>query len=371
VLKVLTVVGTRPEIIKLSRVIALLDECTQHTLVHTGQNYDYELNQIFFDEMGIRKPDYFLDAATASSSKTIANVISKSDDLFCELKPEALLLYGDTNSCLCAIAAKKHKIPIFHMEAGNRSFDERVPEEVNRRIIDHISDINMPLTEHAKNYLIAEGFPQNRIVKTGSCMREVLKYYKEKIDSSSILEKENLVKGEYFVVSLHREENIDSDDVFEKLPEVLSSIANKYQKPIIFSTHPRTMKKIEEKKISKLSSLIRFQKPYGFFDYVFLQKNAFCVVSDSGTITEESAILGFNAVTIRFAHERPEGMDSGVLTMSSMDEKSVLESIDSALRVGTCTDIPDDYRVEDVSKKVIKTIYSYTDFVNKTIWRKT
>ncbi len=368
----MTIVGTRPEIIKLSRVIAELDKYSEHILVHTGQNYDYELNQIFFDEMEIRKPDYFLDAAGDNPAKSIANVISKSDELFEKIKPDALLIYGDTNSCLCVIAAKRRKIPVFHMEAGNRCFDERVPEEVNRKIVDHLSDINMPLTEHARKYLLAEGIKPETVIKTGSCMKEVFGYYASKIDDSMVLTKNALEKNKYFVVSIHREENLDLRESFENLPDMLNAVAAEYDMPIIFSTHPRTMKKLEQLKSGSLSANIKICKPFGFFDYIKLQKEAFCVLSDSGTITEEASLLGINAVTLRLAHERPEGMDDGVLVMSGIDAKSVLDAIKvstSAFAIGTKS-IPADYDVDNVSSKVVKIIYSYTDYINRTVWKK-
>ncbi len=372
VLKVMTIVGTRPEIIKLSRVIAELDRHSEHILVHTGQNYDYELNQIFFDEMEIRKPDYFLDAAGDNPAKSIANVISKSDELFERIRPDALLIYGDTNSCLCVIPAKRRKIPVFHMEAGNRCFDERVPEEVNRKIVDHLSDINMPLTEHARRYLVAEGIKPETVIKTGSCMKEVFGYYASKIDTSAVLEKNGLEKNRYFIVSIHREENLDLKESFENLPVMLNAVAAEYKMPIIFSTHPRTMKKLEQLEADTLSENIKICKPFGFFDYVKLQKEAFCVLSDSGTIAEESSLLGINAVTLRLAHERPEGMDAGVLIMSDMDAKSVLDAIKVSVSIdkADAKNIPDDYNVDNVSSKVLKIIYSYTNYINRTVWKK-
>jgi UDP-N-acetylglucosamine 2-epimerase (non-hydrolysing) len=371
-LKVMTIVGTRPEIIKLSRVIAQLDKHTEHILVHTGQNYDYELNQIFFDEMEIRRPDFFLEAAGENAAKSIANVISKSDDLFENVRPDALLIYGDTNSCLCVIPAKRRKIPIFHMEAGNRCFDARVPEEANRKIVDHLSDINMPLTEHARRYLIAEGLKPETVIKTGSCMKEVLEYYGAKIDRSNIISQIGLKSRNYFVVSIHREENLDLEENFGKLPSMLNALADKYAIPIIFSTHPRTMKKLEELSYGALSPLVRIHKPFGFFDYIMLQKEAFCVLSDSGTITEEASLLGISAVTLRLAHERPEGMDEGTLIMSVIDKEFVLDAVDLAVSDSliTAMRIPDDYDVANVSNKVVKIIYSYTDYVNRTVWKK-
>lgn len=371
-LKVMIIVGTRPEIIKLSRVIAELDKHAELILVHTGQNYDYELNQIFFDEMEIRRPDFFLNAAGENTAKSIANIIAKSDDLFEKVCPDALLIYGDTNSCLCVIPAKRRKIPIFHMEAGNRCFDERVPEEANRKVVDHLSDINMPLTEHARRYLIAEGVRPETVIKTGSCMKEVLDYYGVKIDRSEILNRLMLESRNYFVVSIHREENLDLEENFGKLPSMLNALADKYAIPIIFSAHPRTMKKLEQQNSDNLSPLVRICKPFGFFDYVMLQKEAFCVLSDSGTITEEAALLGINAVTLRLAHERPEGMDEGTLIMSVIDKDFILDAVDLATSDSSINtrSVPADYYVRNVSNKVVKIIYSYTDYVNRTVWKK-
>ncbi len=369
-LRVMTIVGTRPEIIKLSRVISELDRHVEHILVHTGQNYDYELNQIFFDEMEIRKPDFFLEAAGDNPAKSIANIIAKADELFERVCPDALLIYGDTNSCLCVIPAKRRKIPVFHMEAGNRCFDQRVPEEVNRKIVDHLSDINMPLTEHARRYLIAEGIRPESIIKTGSCMKEVFDYYADKIEASDVLGRVGLENRKYFIASIHREENLDLEENFSKLPSMLNAVADKYGMPIIFSTHPRTMKKLEQLDGNALSDLIRICKPFGFFDYIKLQKEAFCVISDSGTIAEEASLLGINAVTLRLAHERPEGMDDGVLIMSPIEENSVLNAIELAVSESSCIGIPADYNVPNVSNKVVKIIYSYTGYVNRTVWKK-
>lgn len=371
-LKVMTIVGTRPEIIKLSRVIAELDKHTEHILVHTGQNYDYELNQIFFDEMEIRRPDFFLKAAGENVAKSIANIIVKSDDLFEKVRPDALLIYGDTNSCLCVIPAKRRKIPIFHMEAGNRCFDARVPEEANRKIVDHLSDINMPLTEHARRYLIAEGLQPETVIKTGSCMKEVLDYYSEKINQSDIVNRQGLESHNYFIVSIHREENLDLEENFGRLPSMLNALADKYAMPIIFSTHPRTMKKLEQQNSNNLSPLVQICKPFGFFDYIMLQKKAFCVLSDSGTITEEAALLKINAVTLRLAHERPEGMDEGTLIMSVIDKNSILDAVHLATSNSSsdAKTVPADYNVSNVSNKVVKIIYSYTNYVNRTVWKK-
>jgi len=305
-LKVMTIVGTRPEIIKLSRVMAELELHTNHVLVHTGQNYDYELNEIFFKQLNIRKPDYFLEAAGVTPAETIANVIVKSDEVMANESPDAILLYGDTNSCISVISAKRRKIPIFHMEAGNRCFDQRVPEEINRKIVDHLSDINMPLSEHARRYLVAEGIRPETIIKTGSPMKEVLEFHRHEIEQNDILEKENLKKGEYFIVSTHREENVDSEKNFADLLDSLNAIVEKYGKKIIVSTHPRTRKKLEAMGFVNNNLMIEFMKPFGFLEYIKLQMNAFCVISDSGTITEESSILHFPAITIRQAHDRPE-----------------------------------------------------------------
>jgi len=373
-IKVMTMVGTRPEIIKLSRVIGELDKYTEHILVHTGQNYDYELNEIFFEQLGIRKPDYFLNAACANAIETIGNVVIKSNEILEIVKPDAFLLYGDTNSCLSVISAKRLKIPIFHMEAGNRCFDQRVPEEINRKIVDHLSDINMPLSEHARRYLIAEGIPPETIIKTGSPMNEVLFYHQNNIEKSDILEKEKLTKGSYFIVSAHREENIDSEINFNSLLDSLNAISLKYKKKIIVSTHPRTRKKLELLGLANENPFIEYMKPFGFFDYIKLQMNAFCVISDSGTITEESSILHFPAITIRQAHERPEGMDEGTLIMTGLNANRILESIDVVTsqhseNPTSIKTIPD-YKTDNVSKKVLRIILSYTDYINRTVWHK-
>lgn len=373
-MKVMTIVGTRPEIIKLSRVIAEIDLHLDHILVHSGQNYDYELNEIFFQELGIRKPDYFLNAVGQSVAHTIGNVIAKADEVMEQEQPDALLLLGDTNSCLAAIAAKRRKIPIFHMEAGNRCFDLRVPEEINRKIVDHISDINLTYTEHARRYLLTEGLRPETVIKTGSPMKEVLAYHREQIEESDVLERLELAKGKYFVVSAHREENVDSETNFTNLLASLCAIAKTYEYPVIVSTHPRTRKRLEGKRADELDPRIRFMKPLGFLDYVKLQMNAACVVSDSGTITEESSILNFPAVTIRQAHERPEGMDEGTLIMCGLEADSVLKSIevvvdqrtDDANRFRTVGD----YDIDNVSAKVLRIILSYTDYVNRTVWKK-
>ena len=373
-LKVMTIVGTRPEIIKLSRVMAELDKYTEHIMVHTGQNFDYELNEIFFQELRIRKPDYFLDAAGKNAAETIANVIRKSDELMDQVKPDALLLYGDTNSCISVISAKRRKIPIFHMEAGNRCFDQRVPEEINRKIVDHLSDINMPLSEHARKYLLAEGLRPETVIKTGSPMTEVLIYHKAEIEENDVLEKEGLKKGDYFIVSTHREENVDSEKNFSDLLSSLNAIVDKYHKEVIVSTHPRTRKKLESIGFINSNPMIEFMKPFGFMEYIKLQQNAFCVISDSGTITEESSILHFPAITIRQAHERPEGMDEGTLIMTGLNSDRILESIEIvtsqyAEGADVIHSIPD-YASDNVSKKVVRIILSYTDYINRTVWHK-
>ncbi len=373
-IKVMTIIGTRPEIIKLSRVIHELDQHTRHILVHTGQNYDYELNQIFFQQLEIRKPDYFLEAAVENVAQTIGNVIAKSYEVMANEEPEAMLLLGDTNSCLAAISAKRRKIPVFHMEAGNRCFNERVPEEINRRIVDHISDINMPYTEHARRYLLAEGIRPETIIKTGSPMKEVLQHYLAQIETSGVLEEMELAPGKYFLISAHREENVDNETNFKDLLESLNAIAGKYGKPIIVSTHPRTRKRLEDLGVKNMSERIRFLKALGFFEYVKLEMNAFCVISDSGTITEESSILNFPSVTIREAHERPEGMDEGTLIMSGLKPDRVIESIDIVTtqysRSPRQFKLVQDYDTENVSKKVVRIIMSYTDYVNRTVWYK-
>jgi UDP-N-acetylglucosamine 2-epimerase (non-hydrolysing) len=373
-MKIMTIVGTRPEIIKLSRVIDELDKHTEHILVHSGQNYDYELKEIIFKQFEIRKPDYFLNAVGNNAAQTIGNVIAKADDLIAQVCPDAFLLLGDTNSCLSAIAAKRRKIPIFHMEAGNRCFDQRVPEEINRKIIDHISDINLPYTEHARRYLLAEGLNPETVIKTGSPMKEVLAYYLPRIEISDVLERLNVKKSEYFLVSAHREENIDSDINFADLMGTLKAIAEKYDLPLIVSTHPRTRKRMESLSVAESDTRIKFLKPLGFLDYVKLEMNARCVISDSGTITEESSILSFPAVTIRQAHERPEGMDEGTLIMCGLKQDSVLKAItvvQSHLAEGSSLfHIVHDYDVENVSKKILRIILSYTDYVNRTVWCK-
>lgn len=373
-LKVMTLVGTRPELIKMSRVIAELDKQVQHILVHSGQNYDFELNQVFFDDLEIRKPDHFLGAAGDTAAKTIAEVIAKADEVFEMEKPDALLLYGDTNTCLAIIAAKRRKIPVFHMEAGNRCFDQRVPEELNRKVLDHLSDINMVLTEHARRYLIAEGIRPETIIKTGSHMEEVLDYYMPGIQASDVLLREGLHQGKFFIVSAHREENVDTPENLRDLLATLRALADAYQYPIIVSTHPRTRKRLESLGESLEHPLIRFAKPFGLLDYIKLQMSAFCVLSDSGTITEEASLLNLPAITIRNAHERPEGMDEGTLIMSGLKKERVMD----AVRVVTSQHERDrrvipvvrDYQAGPVSKQVVRVVLSYTDYINRTVWSK-
>ena len=371
-IKVMTIVGTRPEVIKLCRVINELDRHTDHVLVHTGQNYDYELNEIFFKELKIRKPDLFLNAAGETAAETIGNVISKSDKVMASENPDALLLLGDTNSCLSVISAKRRKIPVFHMEAGNRCFDQRVPEEINRKIVDHTSDINLTYTEHARRYLMMEGLKPETVIKTGSPMKEVLEYYRSQIEKSDVVKRFKLKSGQYIVISAHREENVDLKNNFSDILESLNVIAAKYKKPVIISTHPRTRKKLEEHVNFKADDRIRFLKPLGFFDYIKLQLNAFCVVSDSGTITEESSILNFPAVTIRQAHERPEGMDEGTLIMCGLKSERIVESINIVTTQHSKNQrqikLVPDYDADNVSKKVLRIIMSYTDYVNRTVW---
>jgi UDP-N-acetylglucosamine 2-epimerase (non-hydrolysing) len=372
-LQVVSVVGTRPEIIRLSRVLAKLDEHCEHFLIHTGQNYDYELNQIFFDDLGVRKPDYFLNAAGKNASETIGKIIISVDEVLEEINPEALLVLGDTNSCLAAIPAKRRKIPIFHMEAGNRCFDMRVPEEINRRIVDHTADVNLTYSDIAREYLLAEGLPPDRTIKTGSPMFEVLTHYAEGIDASDVLSRLALNKGKYFVVSAHREENIDSDINFEKLVLTLNTVAEKYNEPVIVSTHPRTQKRIDAKKI-KFHSMVQLLKPLGFKDYVKLQKEARAVLSDSGTINEESSILNFPALNLREAHERPEGMEEASVMMVGLEPERVMQALaiieeqprgnERLLRQVA------DYSMPNVSDKVLRIIHSYTDYVNRVVWKK-
>ncbi len=373
-LKVMTIVGTRPELIKMSRLISELDQHTNHVLVHTGQNYDYELNQLFFDDLSIRKPDYFLEAVGENAAQTIARVIEKSDEVMEREDPDAILLYGDTNSCLAVISAKRRKIPVFHMEAGNRCFDQRVPEELNRKVLDHLSDINLVLTEHARRYLIAEGIRPDTIIKTGSHMREVLDYYMPKIQASNVLARMGLEKGRYFIVSAHREENVDTPENLTDMVETLNALAVQYDFPVIVSTHPRTQKRLDNLKLEKLDSRIQFLKPFGFCDYVKLQMEACCVVSDSGTITEEASLLNLPAITIRNTHERPEGMDFGTLIMAGLKKEGVLDAVrvivaQHKLDPGAMKPV-EDYQANSVSKKILRIVLSYTGYINRTVWRK-
>ena len=396
-MKIVTVVGTRPEIIRLSRVMAALDRHTEHIIVHTGQNYDYELNQIFFDDLGIRKPDHFLGTAggATTAAETVGLIISKVDQVLAEVKPDAILVLGDTNSCLAAYPAKRRKIPVFHMEAGNRCFDQRVPEEINRKIVDHISDINMPYSSISREYLLREGLPPDRVIKTGSPMFEVLHHYLPKIEASKVLERLGLVSCEsgvvssnsnnplpthhiphttpYFVVSAHREENIDDPAQFDKLVRVLNGLAETYGKRVIVSTHPRTRKRMEEKKV-KTHRLVELMKPLGFCDYVKLQMNAQAVLSDSGTITEESSVLNFPALNIRNAHERPEGMEEGTVMMVGLEWERIREALSVLAAQPRGADrllrIIADYDVPNVAEKVVRIILSYTDYVNRTVWRR-
>ncbi|MBP9028933.1 MAG: UDP-N-acetylglucosamine 2-epimerase (non-hydrolyzing) [Bacteroidales bacterium] len=372
-LKVLTVVGTRPEIIRLSRVMAKLDQspAIEHITVHTGQNYDYELNQIFYDDMGIRPPDHYLDAAGDSATATIGQILIKIDPLLETLKPDAMLVLGDTNSCLCAIPAKKRHIPIFHMEAGNRCFDQRVPEETNRKIVDHIADINLTYSDIAREYLLREGLPADRVIKTGSPMFEVLNHYLPRIQQSDVLSRLNLKKGEYFVVSAHREENINSERNFGNLIRTLNLIAETYGLPIIVSTHPRTRKMIEAKGV-QVNPLVNFLKPLSFTDYNALQQNAYCVLSDSGTISEESSILNFRALNIREAHERPEAMEEASVMMVGLNPERIMQGLAQVQqqKIGTERNFRPvaDYSMPNVSDKVVRIILSYTDYVKRVVW---
>ncbi|CAM3323367.1 UDP-N-acetylglucosamine 2-epimerase (non-hydrolyzing) [Empedobacter stercoris] len=382
-LKVMTVVGTRPEIIRLSRVLMALDasEAVEHIIVHTGQNYDYELNQIFFEDLGLRKPDYFLEAAGKTATETVGNILIKIDPLLEELQPDAFLVLGDTNSCLCAIPAKKRHIPIFHMEAGNRCFDQRVPEETNRKIVDHTADINLTYSDIAREYLLREGLPADRIIKTGSPMFEVLTHYLPQIEASNVLEKLNLEEGKFFVVSAHREENINSEKNFRGLMTSLNAIADKYHYPIIVSTHPRTKNMIDKMQI-EMRPEVQFLKPLGFHDYNALQKRAYAVLSDSGTISEESSILNFRALNIRQAHERPEAMEEASVMMVGLSPERIMQGLvqlqtqvvgdRNQLQV-TNHQLPNfrpvaDYSMPNVSEKVVRIIISYTDYIKRTVW---
>ena len=374
-LKVLSVVGTRPEIIRLSRVLAALDRYCDHVLVHTGQNYDYELNQVFLDDLGVRKPDYFLNSAEGSSgaANTIGNLITAVDAVLADVQPEAMLVLGDTNSCLSVIPAKRRKVPIFHMEAGNRCFDQRVPEETNRRIVDHTADINLTYSTIARDYLLREGLPPDQVIKTGSPMYEVLHHYLPQIQASNVLARLELKEGEYFVVSAHREENIESDQSFTKLVAVLNALAEDYQLPVIVSTHPRTQKRVDAT-ATKFHPLVRLLKPLGFHDYVNLQMRARAVLSDSGTINEESSILNFPALNVREAHERPEGMEEAAVMMVGLEVERVRQGLailqsqprgaERGLRLVA------DYSMPNVSDKVVRIIHSYTDYVNRVVWKK-
>ncbi|NNM78591.1 UDP-N-acetylglucosamine 2-epimerase (non-hydrolyzing) [Sphingomonas sp. ID1715] len=371
-LKVMTVVGTRPEIIRLSRVLAALDQHCDHVLVHTGQNYDYELSQVFFEDLSIRKPDRFLEAAKGSASATIGNILIAIDEVLKEEQPDALLVLGDTNSCLSVIPAKRRHIPIFHMEAGNRCFDQRVPEETNRRIVDHTADVNLTYSDIAREYLLAEGLPPDRVIKTGSPMFEVLHHYMDRIDASDVLDRLGLTEHDYFVVSAHREENIESDRTFFRLVEIVNHLAHAYDRPVIVSTHPRTKNRIDAASVS-FHSRVELGKPLGFHDYVRLQKSARAVLSDSGTITEESSILNFPAINIREAHERPEGMEEGAVMMTGLS----LERVQQALAIlesqgrGERRDLRlvADYSMPNVSAKVVRILHSYTDYIRRVVWR--
>ena len=373
-LKVMTLVGTRPELIKMSRVIAELDRQVNHVLVHSGQNYDYELNQVFFDDLGIRKPDHFLEVAGDTAAKTIASVIEKADAVLDLERPDALLLYGDTNTGLAVIAAKRRKVPVFHMEAGNRCFDQRVPEELNRKVLDHLSDINMVLTEHARRYLIAEGIRPETIIKTGSHMCEVLNHYMPQIEKSDVVKRLGLIDRKFFLVSAHREENVDTLANLQDLVMTLNGLADKYKLPVIVSTHPRTRKRLDVLEGAVFDPLIQFAKPFGFFDYIKLQMGAACVLSDSGTITEEASLLNLPAITIRDAHERPEGMDVGTLIMTGLKKERVLDAIDVVLSqhdpAGVRMQMVADYQTGPVSKQVTRVVLSYVDYINRTVWGK-
>lgn len=371
-MKVMTVVGTRPEIIRLSRVLARLDETTEHVLVHTGQNYDYELNQVFFDDLGLRKPDHFLNAAIGGAAQTIGAIIAAMDGVLEAEKPEALLVLGDTNSCLSVIPAKRRKTPIFHMEAGNRCFDQRVPEETNRRIVDHVADINLTYSDIAREYLLREGISPDRVIKTGSPMFEVLHHYADRIDASDVLDRLGLEEGGYFVVSAHREENIDDARSFPRLVQVLNSVAETYGQPVIVSTHPRTQKRIDAEGAA-FHPQVRLLKPLGFHDYVRLQKSSRAVLSDSGTITEESSILNFPALNIREAHERPEGMEEASVMMTGLSPERVMQGLAliADQKRGQDRDfrLVADYSMPNVSDKVVRIIHSYADYVKRVVWR--
>jgi UDP-N-acetylglucosamine 2-epimerase (non-hydrolysing) len=372
-LKVMTIVGTRPEIIRLSRVIDRFDRYCEHTLVHTGQNYDYELNEVFFSDLGIRKPDLFLEAAGANAAETIGKVIMAADQALERFQPEALMILGDTNSCLAAIAAKRRKVPIFHMEAGNRCFDFRVPEEINRRIVDHTSDINLTYSEIARDYLLREGLPPDQVIKTGSPMREVIEHHRQEIEASDVLQRLGLREGGYFVVSSHREENVDSPERLRMLFDVLNAVAERYELPVIVSTHPRTRKRMDALGL-QANARVQFHKPFGFLDYVALQTRARAVLSDSGTITEESSILNFPALNLREVHERPEGFEEASVMLVGLDAQRVLQALDVLAdqpRGGErLLRLVEDYAPANVSDKVLRIVLSYTGFVNRKVWRK-
>ncbi len=376
-LKVMTIVGTRPEIIKLSRVIAELEQHTEHVLIHSGQNFDFELNDVFFRDLEIRKPDYFLEAVGESVAESIGLIIAKADKVMEKEQPDAVLIYGDTNTGLAVIPAKRRKIPVFHMEAGNRCFDQRVPEEINRKVLDHLSDINMPLTEHARRYLLTEGIRPETIIKTGSSMQEVLSHCMPSILNSDVLTRLKLAEKAYILVSAHREENVDSEDKLSDLLDSLNAVAKTYSKQIIVSTHPRTRLRLDvlaDKGKFRMDQRIEFLKPFGFMDYIHLQMHAFCVLSDSGTITEESSILDFPAVMIREAHERPEGMDEGVLIMSGLKRERILQAIATVTAQAENDERVfhpvADYQTDNVSKKVVRIILSYVDYINRTVWHR-
>lgn len=371
-MKVMTIVGTRPEIIRLSRVIAKLDMYCEHILVHTGQNYDYELNEIFFEDMNIRRPDRFMNAACATPSETIGEIIKLSDRIMDEIKPQAILVLGDTNSCLAVISAKRRKIPIFHMEAGNRCFDFRVPEEINRRIVDHVADINLTYSKIAREYLMKEGLPPDQVIVTGSPMREVLEFQQEKINTSEVLNRLGLKPQKYFLVSAHREENVDSEERVIKLFAILSAICEQYNEPVIVSTHPRTRKMIEQIRL-QTHPLISFHKPFGFSDYIKLQIESRVTLSDSGTITEESSILNFPALNIREAHERPEGMEEGAVMLVGLNQNLIMNALkilDDQTRYKRILSVVNDYEPTNVSDKVLRIILSYTDYINNNTWKK-
>jgi UDP-N-acetylglucosamine 2-epimerase (non-hydrolysing) len=369
-MKVVTIVGTRPEVIKLSRVMARLDETTDHVVVHTGQNFDYELNEIFFEELGLRLPDHYLGVAGQTAAETIGNVIIRADEVLATERPDAVLVLGDTNSALSVISAKRRRIPVFHMEAGNRCFDERVPEEINRRIVDHVSDVNMPYTEHARRYLLAEGLPADMVIKTGSPQKEVLSFHRQAIDESTVHERLGVSDGRYFAVSIHREENVDESGRLERLIESLQAVATEWDLPVVLSTHPRTRQRLSDSGLG-LGDRILSVPPLGLPDYVALQRRSYCTISDSGTITEESAILGFPAITVREAHERPEGMDEGVVVMAGLGAARVVDAVRltrARFEADGPPRLPADYDVDHVSWQVVKIILSYRDFVMRRVW---